>query len=130
MIQKLSLCKNEHSNSQSCKAGQRVSLTTYCPWATCLMLLGKSFTLLRQFVVTFNCTFAHFSLVPIVTLTAVTTTSRFCSSPYCTLHFSTSIFPSFPFPFFSPPSRFGLLLSNDTTESENKANADDQHTIW
>ena len=25
-----------HSNSQSLKAGQRVSLTTYCPWATCL----------------------------------------------------------------------------------------------
>ena len=24
-----------HTNSQSCKAGQRVSLTTYCPWATC-----------------------------------------------------------------------------------------------
>ena len=23
-----------HSNSQSCIAGQRVSLTTYCPWAT------------------------------------------------------------------------------------------------
>ena len=26
---------SSHSNSQSCKAGQRVSLTTYCPWATC-----------------------------------------------------------------------------------------------
>ena len=24
-----------HSNSQSCRAGQRVLLTTYCPWATC-----------------------------------------------------------------------------------------------
>ena len=24
-----------HYNSQSFKAGQRVSLTTYCPWATC-----------------------------------------------------------------------------------------------
>ena len=24
-----------HTNSQSCKAGQRESLTTYCPWATC-----------------------------------------------------------------------------------------------
>ena len=24
-----------HSNLQSCKAGQRVSLTTHCPWATC-----------------------------------------------------------------------------------------------
>ena len=30
-----------YSNSQSCKAGQRVSLTTYCPWATCcLSMLG------------------------------------------------------------------------------------------
>ena len=27
-----------HSNSQSGKAGQRVSLTTYCPWATCYSL--------------------------------------------------------------------------------------------
>ena len=25
---------SSHSNSQSCKAGQQVSLTTYCPWAT------------------------------------------------------------------------------------------------
>jgi len=25
---------SSHSNPQSCKAGQRVSLTTYCPWAT------------------------------------------------------------------------------------------------
>ena len=27
-----------HSNSQSLKAGQRVSLTIYCPWATCFPL--------------------------------------------------------------------------------------------
>merc|ERR1711895_286613 len=27
-----------HSDSQPCKAGQRVSLTTYCPWATCFTL--------------------------------------------------------------------------------------------
>ena len=27
-----------HSDSQPCKAGQRVSLTTYCPWATCLWI--------------------------------------------------------------------------------------------
>ena len=26
---------SHHSNSQSGKAGQLVSLTTYCPWATC-----------------------------------------------------------------------------------------------
>ena len=26
---------SSHSNSQSSKAGQRLSLTTYCPWATC-----------------------------------------------------------------------------------------------
>ena len=26
---------SSHSNLQPCKAGQRVSLTTYCPWATC-----------------------------------------------------------------------------------------------
>ena len=24
-----------HTKSQSCKAGQQVLLTTYCPWATC-----------------------------------------------------------------------------------------------
>ena len=29
-----------HCNSQSSKAGQRVSLTTYCPWATCLAFRG------------------------------------------------------------------------------------------
>ena len=27
-----------HSNSQLCKAGQLVSLTAYCPWATCCQL--------------------------------------------------------------------------------------------
>ena len=27
-----------HSDSQPCKAGQWVSLTTYCPWATCCMV--------------------------------------------------------------------------------------------
>ena len=31
---------SSHSNSQSCKAGQRISLTTYCPWVTCFFL-GK-----------------------------------------------------------------------------------------
>ena len=30
-----SRCSASHSNLQPCKAGQRVSLTTYCPWATC-----------------------------------------------------------------------------------------------
>ena len=29
---------SSHSNLQWCKAGQRVSLTTYCPWATCWLL--------------------------------------------------------------------------------------------
>ena len=29
-----------HSNSQSLKAGQRVSLTTYCPWATCFFMIS------------------------------------------------------------------------------------------
>ena len=29
-----------HSNSQSYKAGQRVSLTTYGPWATCLVCVS------------------------------------------------------------------------------------------
>merc|ERR1711911_316231 len=28
-------CPASHSDLQPCKAGQRVSLTTYCPWATC-----------------------------------------------------------------------------------------------
>ena len=28
---------SSHSNLQSCKAGQRISLTTYCPWATCFL---------------------------------------------------------------------------------------------
>ena len=31
-----------HSNSQSGKAGQRVSLTTYCPWATCFFFFFVS----------------------------------------------------------------------------------------
>ena len=35
-----------HSNSQSLKAGQRASLTTYCPWATCC-----------SFVYSFVCSF-------------------------------------------------------------------------
>ena len=30
-----------HSNSQSLKAGQQVSLTTYCPWATCSLSLSS-----------------------------------------------------------------------------------------
>ena len=30
-------CPAFHSNLQPCKAGERVSLTTYCPWATCWM---------------------------------------------------------------------------------------------
>ena len=29
---------SSHSNSQSLKAGQRISLTTYCPWATCFLI--------------------------------------------------------------------------------------------
>merc|ERR1711875_99785 len=28
-------CPASHSDLQPCKTGQRVSLTTYCPWATC-----------------------------------------------------------------------------------------------
>ena len=31
---------SSHSISQSHKAGQRVSLTTYCPWATCSIFLS------------------------------------------------------------------------------------------
>ena len=31
-------CPASHSDLQPCKAGQRVSLTTYCPWATCFFL--------------------------------------------------------------------------------------------
>ena len=46
---KVSLC-SPHSNSQSLKAGQRVLLTTYCPWATCF----TSF-LLNAFDPLFNC---------------------------------------------------------------------------
>ena len=39
-----------HSNSQSLKAGQRVSLTTYCPWATCLQLDSTFVELTIQFM--------------------------------------------------------------------------------
>ena len=32
-------CPASRSNFQPCKAGQRVSLTTYCPWATCFKII-------------------------------------------------------------------------------------------
>ena len=32
---------SSHFNSQSCKVGHRVSLTIYCPWATCCVCVGS-----------------------------------------------------------------------------------------
>merc|ERR1712115_141540 len=43
-----------HSNSQSLKAGQRVSLTTYCPWATCSSLLLFFLLFLTYFFLFFS----------------------------------------------------------------------------
>ena len=40
---------SSHSNSQSCKAGQRVSLTTYCPWTTGFLSLLMLFILTWHF---------------------------------------------------------------------------------
>ena len=47
----LSPSASSHSNSQSCKAGQRVSLTTYCPRATCSINMQN--TLLARICTTY-----------------------------------------------------------------------------